>query len=63
MTKHLKSFFKGAGSVMDIAPETDYRRFVPKGTPAERIGRHWVRVGKHLSTSMGRFANDQKKKN
>jgi hypothetical protein len=32
MRKNFKNFMKGIGSVMEIMPYTDYRRFVPKMT-------------------------------
>ncbi len=61
MTKRLKYIIKGVGSVMDIAPSTDYSRFVPKETAGERMQGHWERVGQHINIAINRFADEQEK--
>ena len=46
---------------MDIAPFTDYRRFVPKENIQERMHGHWARTGRNIQLAVERFANEQKK--
>ncbi len=45
---------------MDLAPLTDYGRFVPKETPQERMHGHWVRTGRHIQLAAERFGYEQK---
>ncbi|BBO82463.1 hypothetical protein DSCO28_30290 [Desulfosarcina ovata subsp. sediminis] len=52
MTKLLRNVIKGAGSIMDIAPRTDYRRFVSKESPSKRIARYWKETGRYIKHSM-----------
>lgn len=47
--------FKGIGSILNITPNVDFRGFIPKQTPTERMRGHFERVGKNLSRSMNRF--------
>ncbi len=62
MTKQLKNFFRGAGSVMDVAPSTSsYGRFIPKQSAGERMRGHWSKTGKHINNAANRFARAQKK--
>lgn len=61
MTKQLKHILKDVGSMMDIAPSTDYSRFVPKETAEERMRGHWERVGQHINIAINRFADEQEK--
>ena len=63
MTKNIKHILKGVGSVMDIAPSSDYSHFIPKETPSERMRGHWERTGNHLTRAVKRFADEQEKKN
>lgn len=60
MTKKIKNILRGAGSVMDIAPATNYNQFVPEKNIAKRMEGHWVRTGKNIQKAIDRFANDQK---
>jgi hypothetical protein len=50
---------KGVGSVVDIMPSTDYLRFVPKGTPEERMRATWQRVGNSIRNAMGHYTYEQ----
>jgi hypothetical protein len=61
MTKHFKNILRGVGSIMDIAPFTDYRRFVPKENIQERMHGHWARTGRNIQHAVKRFTNEQKK--
>ncbi len=61
MTDQVKYVLKGIGSILDIAPRTNYLHFIPKGTPNERIGRSWERTGRHLRVAIKRFEDGQKK--
>lgn len=62
MTEHIKHILKGVGSVMDIAPFSDYSHFIPKETPSERMRGHWERTGSYLKCAIERFADEQEKK-
>ena len=60
MTKQLKNILKGVGSVMNISPRNDYRRFIPKESAGERMKGHWERTGHHIKRAIDRFAHEQK---
>ena len=62
MTENIKHILKGIGSVMDIAPSSDYSHFIPKETPSERMRGHWERTGNHLARAIESFADEQEKK-
>lgn len=51
---------KNVGSVLDVYPASDYKRFLPKGGIASRIGSHFQRTGQYLNhaieSSSGRAA-------
>ena len=61
MTEQVRYILKGIGSILDIAPKTNYLRLIPRGTPNERIGRSWERTGHHLRVAIKRFEDDQEK--
>lgn len=49
MTKHIKNFLRGVGSVIDIAPAPrSSERFVPRDTDAERLRKDFERVGSDM---------------
>lgn len=48
MTKHLKHFLKGVGSVMDIAPASNFDRFVPRRTEDEMLRADLNRIGSDM---------------
>ena len=56
MGKRLSNILRGAASVLDVAPDTDYGKFVPRGTAVERIYGHWASVGFRLSDATGRVS-------
>ena len=44
---------------MDICPAPNtYERWVPKGTPEERLNAVWTRVGEHIRNAAGEVSND-----
>lgn len=43
---------RGVGSLINIFPNTDYSKYIPKGTPAERIERHWNATGEYMRGAM-----------
>ena len=47
---------------MEIAPKSDYSRFVPAASPQERIQHAWSRTGDYLKTSLDRFGSEKEKK-
>lgn len=62
MTEKVRNILRGAGSIIDIAPATNYRKYVPEKNVAKRMGGHFSRVGKNLQTAIDRFSNEQKAK-
>ena len=63
MKQVYQNILKGVGSIVDIMPSaetSDYSRFVPKGTPEERMVATWERVGASLERAMGKYAEQQK---
>ena len=62
MTKKMKNFLKGVGSVIDVSPTQNYGHLVPKISPQERMRGHWTRAGKAIQKASDHFAHDQKKK-
>lgn len=49
MSRHIKNFLRGFGSVIDIAPAPTCRdRFVPRDTDAERLRKDFERVGSDM---------------
>lgn len=59
--KVIHVLIRSAGSIINIFPETDFQRFVPKQTASARMYGHWSRTGKHIQNAMNRFADEQKK--
>jgi hypothetical protein len=52
---------RGIGSVLNIAPATDYAHFIPKGTTNERMRRILERTGRHFEIAVRRFDDEHKK--
>lgn len=63
MKTRTKNILKGIGSIFNIAPSTNYNRFISKYSSAQRINNHWVRTGKYLSNSIQRYSHEQEKEN
>lgn len=59
MRAKTKNIIRGIGSVMDIAPRSDYRRYIPTKTPAEQMRSHWESVGNSIRRVLVRFQNEQ----
>jgi hypothetical protein len=57
MTKQLKHFIKGLGSVVDLAPTPRASRFVPRESDADRLRGDFERIG----IDMTRAWNTQRK--
>jgi hypothetical protein len=65
MMRSTKNIIRGIGSIVDIMPSTksaDYSRFVPKGTPEQRMRQTWQNVGDSIDRAMGRVSNEYKAK-
>lgn len=63
MKNSIKNILQGAGSILDIMPSrepVDYSKFVPHGTPEERMRETWDRVGYSLKIAMDLYADEQK---
>ena len=52
----IKRFLQSIGSVMDIQPNTDYGRYIDKGTDEEIIRDDWIAVGKYLKQSINKYS-------
>lgn len=65
MKKHFSNILHGMGSVLEVYPNTDYRRFLPKGTDADRLRSDWQKVGQDISSAIqkvaGEYQNKEKK--
>ena len=61
MAARFRYILEGIGSILDIAPDTDYGKFVPKKTPQERMAERWQRVGRHINVAIQKVVNEQKK--
>ena len=59
MKRLTSNIIKGVGSVVNILPSNDYTRFVPKGTPEERMRATWQRVGNSLKKATGQYSHEQ----
>jgi hypothetical protein len=55
----IQNILRGMGSVFDICPATDYRRFVPRKTGPERMRGHFESVGRAIERSISRVAGGQ----
>lgn len=65
MKNSTKNMLRGIGSLLVIMPTTqatDYSRFMPQGTAAERIEASWNRVGDSLRTAMGQYEQQTSQK-
>ncbi len=61
MTEHIRSFLRGVGTLLELAPSTNYRRFIPQESPAERVGSVWIKVGKGLADTTERVVQRERK--
>jgi len=55
----IKNFIYGVGSILNIAPNTDYGSFLPEGSAQERINKRLERVRNRISESTVQFSNGQ----
>ena len=64
MKRATRNILKGMGSIMNIMPPrestTDYSRFVPQGTPEDRMREVWERVGDSLRGAIYRYPDEEK---
>ena len=58
MNAKAKSFLRGAGSVLDLAPARSLRKMAPHRTAAERMASHFAHVGESVSRACGTFTDD-----
>jgi hypothetical protein len=58
MNTKTKSFLRGAGSVMDLAPARNLRQLAPRRSAAERMASHFTHVGESVSRACGSFADN-----
>jgi len=50
---------RGVGSVVDIFPSADFRKFIPVQTANERMSGHWKRVGNSLQRAITTYQHEQ----
>ncbi len=62
MSKRSKAFFAGFGSILAIAPSTNYADFIPNQDPKERMKSHWQDTGKYMKKALGKYSDEQKQK-
>ena len=62
MNKKLRHIVRGVGSLVDISPNTNYKRFIPRQSATERMEAAWNRTGKHLENAINKFSDEQKQK-
>jgi hypothetical protein len=55
-----KNILAGAGSALNLFPDSDYAKHVPRQSAQERMRGHFERTGEHLRTAMKRFDDEQK---
>lgn len=55
-------FLVGVGSVIDLAPSTNYNRLVLKKNVRERMDNAWVRTGQQIQRSIDKLTNERNKK-
>ena len=59
MNKHLKNLFVGVGSVMIVAPITQYMR--DNRSDADRLDGDWIRIGADIRNAFDKVTNEQTK--
>ena len=52
MTKQLKHFLKGMGSVVDLAPQSRAKRFIPEDSDADRLRGDLERIGHDMKRAL-----------
>ncbi len=62
MTKQLKSTLRLMGTVVNLLPDTDYQRFVPKENPKELFNSHWENTGKYLQKAVNTYSDETERK-
>ena len=50
--KIIKNILRGMGSIINIYPNTDYRRNLPQRTDSEALRQDWINVGRDLRKAM-----------
>lgn len=61
MTKQLKHFLKGVGSVVDLAPQSRARRFIPQDSDADRLRGDLERIGRDMARALKTQSDDDGK--
>ncbi len=62
MLKKKRHICHAMGSVMDIAPSTDYMQYVPNDPIERRIQRHFEKTGNSIKVAIDRLAAGHGKK-
>jgi hypothetical protein len=58
MNARARNLLRGAGAIMDLAPNRDLRQMAPRRTGAERMAAHFARVGESVTRACGTFGGD-----
>ena len=59
MKPKTKNILRGIGSLIDIMPRSNFRRYVPPRNGADRMRGHWQRAGNSLRRAVTQFQNEQ----
>lgn len=62
INKSLQNILAGAANVVDIAPCSDFSRFVPNESAEQRMRSHWERTGTNLRNTLKRYSDEQQTK-
>ena len=59
MTRLLKNLIRGAGSVLEIHPDTAPSTCYKSQPPvAVELGKHWHNVGKYMQTALDQYGEE-----
>ncbi|SFI95923.1 hypothetical protein SAMN05428978_10672 [Nitrosomonas sp. Nm34] len=63
MTKTLRYFLNGIGSIMDIYPDTNrYSHIAPKLSANDRMRKAWEYTDQQIKSAAKQFSDEQKQK-
>ncbi|SPY71449.1 Uncharacterised protein [Providencia alcalifaciens] len=58
MTATMRRYLIAMGSIMDLAPATDYRRMAAQGRDQERLKKDIEAVGKDMSKAISQLVSE-----
>ena len=57
MNRHWANLASGLGSILEVFPKPQTRRFIPKDSDGERLYGDLKRVGQDMNRSLGKLKN------